>query len=137
MPITLEEFIHAYPTLFHVSLARDMGQISRHGLLSTSALLDLCEVNGADRFGLCRAALKSWTGPCVFSMIFLVLNGTVMCFKSWTTALELRTNRQTNFVHDLNAEGRFSVGTAPQNHLNPAVVAAPFPFRHPTILYSI
>jgi hypothetical protein len=34
-------------------------------------------------------------------------------------------------------KGRFSVGTAPQNHLNPAVVAAPFPFRHPAILSSI
>ena len=50
----------------------------------------------------CGRSLKSWTGLCVFSMIFLVLNATVMCVKSWTGALELRTNRQTNFVHDLN-----------------------------------
>ncbi len=49
MPITPEEFIQAYPTLFHVSLADDVEQISRHGLLSTSALLDLCEIEGKDR----------------------------------------------------------------------------------------
>jgi len=52
MLIDPEEFIRSYPTLFHVSLARDMGQISRHGLLSTSALLDLCEVSEAKRFAI-------------------------------------------------------------------------------------
>jgi hypothetical protein len=34
MPISQEEFIGIYPALFHVSLARDLEQIARHGLLS-------------------------------------------------------------------------------------------------------
>jgi hypothetical protein len=50
MPGTREEFVRAYPRLFHVSLANDADQISRHGLLSTSALLDFCEVGGSERF---------------------------------------------------------------------------------------
>jgi hypothetical protein len=52
MPVTREEFVRAYPTLFHVSLANDADQISRHGLLSTSALLDFCEVGGSERFSI-------------------------------------------------------------------------------------
>ena len=52
MPVTREEFVRAYPTLFHVSLANDVDQISRHGLLSTSALLDFCEVGGSERFSI-------------------------------------------------------------------------------------
>ena len=56
MPVTREEFIRAYPTLFHISLASDGAQISKHGLLSTSALLDICEISGAERFDVesCR-----------------------------------------------------------------------------------
>jgi hypothetical protein len=50
VPISREEFTEAYPTLFHVSLAQDIGQIMKHGLLSTSALLDRCEVKGEQRF---------------------------------------------------------------------------------------
>jgi len=46
MPINRAEFESAYPVLFHISRARDMEQIMRHGLLSTSALLDLCEIEG-------------------------------------------------------------------------------------------
>lgn len=52
MPISQEEFTDAYPTIFHISLAQDMGQIMRHGLLSTSALLDRCEVIGEKRFNI-------------------------------------------------------------------------------------
>src|ERR1700730_6679684 len=52
MPVTQEEFVRAYPTLFHVSLANNVDQISRHGLLSTSALLDFCEVGGSERFSI-------------------------------------------------------------------------------------
>jgi hypothetical protein len=63
----------------------------------------------------CHAAVKSWTGPCVFSMIFLVLNATVMCVKSWTVALELRTNHQTRFVHDFRCKkGASVVGLRPR-----------------------
>ncbi len=49
MPISRAEFEVAYPVLFHISLARDVEQIMRHGLLSTSALLDLCEIEGEFR----------------------------------------------------------------------------------------
>ena len=58
MPISQEEFADAYPTLFHISLAQDMRQIMRHGLLSTSALLDLCEVVGEQRFNI-ESCLRS------------------------------------------------------------------------------
>ena len=47
--ISPDEFILAYPKLFHVSLARDLGKILHHGLLSTTALLDLCEYEGESR----------------------------------------------------------------------------------------
>ena len=50
MPISRDEFADAYPTLFHISFAQNMEQVMRHGLLSTSALLDRCEVNGEQRF---------------------------------------------------------------------------------------
>jgi len=49
MPISQAEFENAYPVLFHVSLARDVEQIMRHGLLSTTALLDLCEIEAEPR----------------------------------------------------------------------------------------
>jgi hypothetical protein len=49
VPISREEFTDAYPTLFHVSLAQDIGKIMKYGLLSTSALLDRCEVKGEQR----------------------------------------------------------------------------------------
>jgi hypothetical protein len=31
--------------------------------------------------------IESWTGQCVFSMIFVGLNATVMCVKLWTVHL--------------------------------------------------
>jgi hypothetical protein len=49
MPISREEFQRAYPTLFHISRAQDVQQIMGHGLLSTAAILDLCEIRGIDR----------------------------------------------------------------------------------------
>ena len=49
MPINRIEFESVYPVLFHISLARDVEQIMRHGLLSTKALLDLCEIDGEVR----------------------------------------------------------------------------------------
>jgi hypothetical protein len=52
MPVTREEIVRAYPTLFHISLASDVAQILKHGLLSTSALLDICEVTGVERFNV-------------------------------------------------------------------------------------
>jgi hypothetical protein len=52
VPISRDEFTHAYPTLFHITLAQDMKQVMRHGLLSTSALLDRCEIDGEQRFNI-------------------------------------------------------------------------------------
>ncbi len=52
LPISREDFADTFPTLFHISLAEDIGQVMRHGLLSTSALLDRCEVIGEQRFGI-------------------------------------------------------------------------------------
>jgi len=49
MPISRTEFENVYPNLFHISLARDVEQILRFGLLSTAALLDLCEIEGDER----------------------------------------------------------------------------------------
>jgi len=55
----------------------------------------------------CRAAVKSWTGPHVFSTVFLEYNTNVISLKSWTATLKPRTNRATNFVHDLDALPHF------------------------------
>jgi len=49
VPISTNEFALSYPKLFHVSLARDVDQILNHGLLSTTALLDLCGYEGENR----------------------------------------------------------------------------------------
>ncbi len=50
MPISRDEFTDTYPSLFHISLAQELEQVRRHGLLSTSALLDTCEIEGDKRF---------------------------------------------------------------------------------------
>ena len=47
-----EEFQNAYPTLFHISRAKDLDQVVRYGLLSTTALLDLCEMRGERRHSI-------------------------------------------------------------------------------------
>ena len=49
MPITRTELENAYPVLVHISLARGVEQVMRYGLLSTKALLDLCEMDGEAR----------------------------------------------------------------------------------------
>src|SRR6202012_5146518 len=49
MPISRIEFENAYPIFFHISLARDVEQVLRFGLLSPAALLDLCEIEGDQR----------------------------------------------------------------------------------------
>ena len=43
--MTVEEFCAAYPRLYHMAEAAAWPSIQRHGLLSTSALLDLYEVS--------------------------------------------------------------------------------------------
>lgn len=47
--MTVEELCAAYPRLYHMAEASMWPSIQRHGLLSTSALLDLYGVTGAER----------------------------------------------------------------------------------------
>jgi hypothetical protein len=51
----VDELIAQHPLLFHAAAADSWPSITRHGLLSTSKLLDLFEVNGAEREALERA----------------------------------------------------------------------------------
>ena len=46
---TKEEIIAKYPVLFHAAECGSWPSIQRHGLLSTSALLDLFQVRGSER----------------------------------------------------------------------------------------
>lgn len=48
----LDQLVHANPTLFHMAERGAWPAIQRHGLLSTSALLDLYGVTGAARVAL-------------------------------------------------------------------------------------
>jgi len=50
--ISLDELVGHYPYLYHMAEADSWGSIQEKGLLSTSALLDLFEVNGEDRFAI-------------------------------------------------------------------------------------
>ena len=47
--MTSEEFAARYPSVYHVAVPGSWTAIAKHGLLSTSALLDLFEVPDADR----------------------------------------------------------------------------------------
>lgn len=47
--VSPEELFETYPCIFHMAEDGSWESISRHGLLSTSALLDLFEVSGAAR----------------------------------------------------------------------------------------
>ena len=47
--MTVAEFCAAYPRLYHMAEASMWPSIQRHGLLSTSALLDLYGIAGAER----------------------------------------------------------------------------------------
>jgi hypothetical protein len=49
LPITPEEFAQFYPRLYHMAEADSWPSIQRHGLLSTTALLDLFEISGDER----------------------------------------------------------------------------------------
>jgi hypothetical protein len=50
--VTLDEFADRYPTVFHVAAPGAWPAIAEHGLLSTSALLDLYEVPPEERLEL-------------------------------------------------------------------------------------
>ena len=47
--MTVEELCAVYPRLYHMAEAAAWPSIQRHGLLSTSALLDLYEVSEPER----------------------------------------------------------------------------------------
>ncbi len=47
--MTVEEFCATYPRLYHMAEASMWPSIQRHGLLSTSALLDLYGITGTER----------------------------------------------------------------------------------------
>jgi len=48
--MTIEEIIRHYPRLYHMANHGTWDSISRRGLLSTSALLDLFQINGNERY---------------------------------------------------------------------------------------
>jgi hypothetical protein len=50
--LDLERLISRYPTLYHMAEDESWESIRRHGLLSTSALLDRFEVEGEERFAI-------------------------------------------------------------------------------------
>jgi hypothetical protein len=50
MGLTREQLVELYPQVFHMAEASSWPSIKRHGLLSTSALLDLFEISGEARF---------------------------------------------------------------------------------------
>ena len=50
--ITIDELSGRFPLLYHMAHLGSWPSIQRHGLLSTSALLDLFEVHGKERFRL-------------------------------------------------------------------------------------
>ena len=50
--VTPEKLISRYPRLYHMAEANTWDSIRKHGLLSTSALLDLFEVRGAQRYAI-------------------------------------------------------------------------------------
>lgn len=50
--VSLDELVGHYPYLYHMAEADSWDSIREKGLLSTSALLDLFEVNGKDRFAI-------------------------------------------------------------------------------------
>lgn len=52
--MTVEEFCAIYPRLYHMAEAAMWPSIQRHGLLSTSALLDLYEITGPERAAIER-----------------------------------------------------------------------------------
>lgn len=49
MPISIEELIEIHPQLFHMAEVGNWPCILQHGLLPTSVLLDLFEIDDADR----------------------------------------------------------------------------------------
>lgn len=58
MGVTPEELAAVYPRLYHMANAQSWNNIRKHGLLSTSSLLDLFEIKGE-----CRIAIEARRRP--------------------------------------------------------------------------
>jgi hypothetical protein len=52
--LEVQDFVEEYPRLFHMAEIDTWASIQEHGLLSTSALLDLYQVDGSDRVAIER-----------------------------------------------------------------------------------
>lgn len=52
LPQGISQFISKYPILYHMAEEGSWASISKHGLLSTTALLDLFEVSGKHRYNI-------------------------------------------------------------------------------------
>ena len=50
--MTPDQFVHHYPRLYHMAEYGTWDSIQRHGLLSTAAILDICEIQGQRRNSL-------------------------------------------------------------------------------------
>ena len=50
--ITAQKLAHAYPLLYHMAAEGSWQSIAKHGLLSTSSLLDLFQIDGGERRAL-------------------------------------------------------------------------------------
>jgi hypothetical protein len=50
--VNTAEFVHLHPRLFHMAAEEAWPSIKRHGLLSTTAVLDLAEIGGDERIRL-------------------------------------------------------------------------------------
>ena len=48
--MTIETLVQNYPRIYHMAEVGTWDSIRRHGLCSTTALLDLFEINGSERF---------------------------------------------------------------------------------------
>ena len=49
MPITIDQLVDLYPAVYHMAEREALPQIERHGLLSTTAALDLFDVDENER----------------------------------------------------------------------------------------
>ena len=61
MGITIDQLVALYPTVFHMAEIEAIQSIKEHGLLSTSAILDLLELSSDQRYAIERAPRKEST----------------------------------------------------------------------------
>lgn len=125
MPISEDDFIRRYPTLYHVSLASNAEQIRRYGLRSTSALLDLFEITDRRRYTLesCRRPEMVKIGHPIHGEVILndqaPLNEAVLsrCLVGMTTQeWIMNLNRRVFLWPDLQSAKRFLSARMARNH---------------------